>query len=149
MFVESYFIDGTSNVNALSRNRSLMMAGSDISVKLFAMELSVGYLSEHEAALRIEQPISHKVIENDDLNIAGTYYTLADDRIIRAFIGPSGKEMYSFVKEIPKPQKVEEIPEVPKKWGLIDSIQLGLDGVGLFPVFGEAADLLNLSLIHI
>jgi hypothetical protein len=107
--VEGLFKEGLTDVNFSANQWTSMAVGSDITKQLTAMGMSVGnILGKNEASLLIEQAISKDFVVDeynaiDEVSdIAGTYYTLADGRILREFYGPSGAITYTFVEHIPK-----------------------------------------------
>ena len=109
MNVEGMFLAGLTDVDFPVDQWTSMAVGSEITKQLTAMGISVGnILSENDAALLMEQAVSEKVVIDEYSNInevsdiAGTYYTLADGRILREFYGPSGALTYTFVQHIPK-----------------------------------------------
>jgi hypothetical protein len=107
--VEGLFKEGLTDVNFPADQWTSMAVGSDITKQLTAMGMSVGnILGKNEASLLIEQAVSKEFVVDeynaiDEVSdIAGTYYTLADGRILREFYGPSGAITYIFVEHIPK-----------------------------------------------
>ena len=106
--VEGLFKEGLTDVNFPADQWTSMAVGSDITKQLTAMGLSVGnILGKKEAAFLIEQAVSKEFVvdEYNDIDevsdIAGTYYSLADGRILREFYGPAGALTYTFVDRIP------------------------------------------------
>ena len=107
--IEGLFKEGLTDVDFPTDKWTSMAVGSDITKQLTAMGMSVGnILGKDEAASLIEQAVNKEFVvdeynEIDKVSdIAGTYYTLADGRILREFYGPSGALTYTFVERIPK-----------------------------------------------
>ena len=144
--IEGLFKEGLTDVNFPSDKWTSMAVGSDITKQLTAMGMSVGnILGKNEAASFIEQAVSKEFVvdEYNDIDevsdIAGTYYTLADGRILREFYGPSGALTYTFVERIPK-EKVGGAIESGEKFfswmsTAADFIPVVSNGKGVFEGF--------------